>query len=124
MKSLNFIIPYVIYPFDVMVSIGEANEVLRKKLLKHGANIKDIDLEHTDTHRGRCIMFPGHQTLIRLYHIPKTAQHYGYLQHEIFHAVEFLMDRIGMPLTRKTDEAYAYLIDYLTNQIYSRLWTK
>lgn len=121
MKALNFIISYVIYPFDVMVSIAENNDTLRKKLLKYGAKIDDIDLTFHDCQQGRCIMFPGGQTLIRLYKYPKTPQGYGHLQHEIFHAVEFLMSKLNTPLTEDSDEAYAYAIDYLTTEIYKRL---
>ncbi len=121
MRSLNFVIPYVIYPFDVMVSIGEDDEVLKKKLIKHGANVNNTDLSHHHTQRGRCIMFEDHQTLIRLYQFPKTPTQFGHLQHEIFHAVEFVMDRMNMPLTKESDEAYAYLIGYLTTEIYKRL---
>jgi len=38
--------------------------------------------------------------------------------HEVFHAVELLMDRIGCKLTDESSEAYAYLIGYLTKEIH------
>ena len=34
-KSKNFIIPLVVYPFDVMVSLGETDEQLKKALSKY-----------------------------------------------------------------------------------------
>ena len=42
----------------------------------------------------------------------------GLLQHEIFHTVGFFMSEINTPLKNSTHEAYAYLIQYLTEQIY------
>ena len=35
------------------------------------------------------------------------------LAHECFHAVSFIMDRVGQPLDAHHDEAYAYLFEYL-----------
>lgn len=121
-KALNFIVQYKVYPFDVMVSIGETDTDLEKKLVKHVVTDR-IDLTHSPTQQGRCIMFTGNQTLIRLYRYPTTASDYGHLQHEIFHAVTFLFDVIGIKLCHDSDEAFAYLIDYLTANIYERLWT-
>ena len=40
MPKLNIIIPLVIYPFDVMVSIGQTDKELSLELLKYG--IEDI----------------------------------------------------------------------------------
>lgn len=122
MKSMNFIIPYVIYPFDVMVSICEDDEVLKRKLTRYGADFDGMDLSHSDSQKGRCVMFSNGRFLLRLYGYPKTPAHYGHLQHEIFHAVEFLMDKLNTPLSDDSDEAYCYLIQYLTTEIYKRLW--
>lgn len=121
-KRLNFIIPLIVYPFDVMVSISESDESLFAKLKKKGVDITDTNLHvYSDTQRGRTIMFKGNQTLIRMYELRNTPEWYGHLSHEIFHAVEFIMERIGMKLTVDSDEAYAYLIDYITKEIYKQL---
>ena len=121
-RSLNFVIPLVVYPFDVMVSFGESDDVLFAKLKKKGVDITDTNLSvYSDTQRGRTIMFKGNQTLIRMYELRDTPHWYGNLAHEIFHAVEFIMERIGMELTIKSDEAYAYLIGYLTEEIYKKI---
>lgn len=120
-KSLNFIVPLVVYPFDVMVSIGEEDAILEKKLKSSGVDVGTVELVHSETARGRCILFGGNRTLVRIYKYPDKPVDYGYLQHEIFHAVEFIFDRIGMKLTTDSDEAYAYLIAYLTTKIHERL---
>jgi len=40
------------------------------------------------------------------------------IAHEIFHVVEFLMDKLTMSLCQENDETYAYLIGYITKEIY------
>lgn len=121
-KSINFIIPLVVYPFDVMVSISESDESLFAKLKKMGVDISDTNLHvYSDTQRGRTILFKGNQSLIRMYELRDTPDWYGHLAHEIFHAVEFIMERIGAKLTAESDEAYAYLVGYLTKEIHKKI---
>lgn len=121
-KSYNFIIPLVVYPFDVMVSIAEPDKILYRKLKNKGVDITDTNLHvYSDTTRGRTILFEGNKTLIRIYHLRNTPEWYGSLAHEIFHAVEFIMERIGMKLTIESDESYAYLIGYLTTEIHKKI---
>ena len=122
MKSHNFIIPLVVYPFDVMVSIGQTDQELKKILKKHGVNTKSGLWKYGKNGVGRAVVFETNQTLIRLPRVPKTPKELGSLNHEIFHAVTFIMHRIGMKLiVCKSDEAYAYLIGYLTEQILIRI---
>src|SRR5687768_3308735 len=118
-KKMNFIIPLVVYPFDVMVSFGETNEEIDKILIKYGLTSDDVSLATftSKTVQGRTVMFASNQTLIRLPRIPKTNREYADLAHEIFHAVSYIMHRIGMPLKiQKSDEAYAYMVGYLTEE--------
>lgn len=110
----------VIYPFDVMFSFGETDEQVV-------AHLKNYNIDTTDnkgwvfeeTTVGRCIIFPGNQTLIRLLDFPSTPKEYGHLQHEIFHAVHFILKKMGFKLKMSSGEAYAYLTQYLTEQVYN-----
>lgn len=120
-KSLNFIIPLVVYPFDVMVSLGESDKDVSKRLTHFVGNFESSDIEHNYSQRGRTIIYSGNQTLIRMYKLKDTPEWHGQLAHEIFHAVEFIMERIGMKLTFDSDEAYAYLIGHITTEIFKRL---
>lgn len=121
-KSLNFIIPLVVYPFDVMVSMGQTDEQLEKILDKYLIEAPDTTWKwHNETAQGRFCILSSNQGLIKLRNIPETPVQYGYLQHEIFHYVTHILDRIGMKLIlMKSDEAYAYMIGYLTEEIYKR----
>jgi len=37
--------------------------------------------------------------------------------HELFHAVEFILQRVDIQLTKDTSEVYAYLLQYMVEQI-------
>lgn len=124
MKNKNFVIPLIVYPFDVMVSFGQTDDELLKTLSKSLTDdeIKDKKLWSIEKNGdGRTVLFGSGQTLIRMPKVPKSVKEYGTLQHEIFHATEFILSHIGMSLCKKSDEAYAYLIGYLTTEIYKRI---
>jgi hypothetical protein len=123
--SINFIVPIDVYPFDVMVSIGETDHNLEKSLDKYFMADKLSDegirrIRYTsDTSPGRSCMFSTNQSLIRIRKLPETPEEFGTLAHEIMHVVVFIMDRIGMKLVIDvSDEAYAYMVGFLTRYIY------
>lgn len=129
MKSTCFIIPLHVYPFDVLFSIGETDEQFRKSIRKYcpPSVINDLGedpliLKFTETSKGRTVHLNStNQTFIRLKHYPKTCSDYGDIAHEIFHAVEFIFHKIGLHHSVESGEAYAYLVGYLTKEIYKRL---
>lgn len=108
-----------------MVSMGETDKQITRKLKsrlpeKCHDDIKQVYF-NSDSNQGRCVQVPNGATVIRLREIPKSPEQYGFLHHEIFHAVEFLMQRIGVNYDMESSETWAYLIGYLTEQIYKRL---
>jgi hypothetical protein len=119
-KQINFIVPLAVYPFDVMCSFGESDDKLKSAIQKYGGKWNKV-MMISENAKGRTVVLNGGQTLLRLFKYPIDCEDYGILAHEIFHAVDFLMRRINIKLTKKSDEAYAYLIGYLTEQIYKRL---
>lgn len=123
-KKIHFIIPLIIYPFDVVVIMNHTNKEVRK-ILKKSTHLNDEDIElamfKNETVRGRAALFSNNQTMIRLKNIPSNTKDYGVLQHEIYHVVNYIMNNIGMKLKIGTsDEAYAYLTGYLTEKIYDK----
>lgn len=122
MKGKNFIIPLVVYSFDVMCSFGETDAQVANALNKYKVDFQDTAWKfESNSVLGRTVVFDSGQTLIRLPKIPTTSEEYGTLAHEIFHAVEFLFARIRITHSIECGEAYAYLIGYLTTEIYKRL---
>jgi hypothetical protein len=127
MKILNKIIPIAGYPFDLMVSFNETDKMVRKHLKKFGITPKKDNQEsifHMDSmtgRKGRYVMFVGKQSILRLNFYPhsKDPDEVAMLAHEIFHAVHCFFMEIQTPLKNSTQEPYAYLIQWLTREIYS-----
>lgn len=114
-----FIIPYEIYPFDLMVAVNEPYRRIKKELKKRLPDNQDDRnriKEFKGTYNGRTIMFSGGQTCI----VFKSTEP-GIISHEAFHAVEFLFRNIYIPLTLESGEAYAYLIGYIVYKIYQKI---
>lgn len=127
-KSINFLVSLEVYPFDIMVSMGQTDTQLRQSLNKYrwpDNSIKEIEedvMGMSNTVQGRTMMLSCNRTILRMAEIPFSTRDYGYLSHEIFHAVSFILDRVGIKFELcKSDEAYAYLISYVTEKIYDRL---
>jgi hypothetical protein len=49
----------------------------------------------------------------------KTAHHF--IAHEIFHCAEFILRQVWITLSEDSDEVYAYSIQSITEQLYSKL---
>jgi hypothetical protein len=115
-----FIIKLVVYPFDVMVSIDESDEVLLKRLEKYGNSPDDCMelMDLSDTVRGRAIMLPSNQSVIRFKTISDKSELLSCISHEVFHITTFIMDRVGIKFELMvSDEAYAYLHGFIFLQI-------
>ena len=124
MKGSYFIIPLVIYPFDIMVSIDEKDEILLKRLIKYG-NIKEDCknlLNLKDTIRGRYCLLSSNQSVIRLKKQLDKYEMIDVISHEVFHTITYILDKVGISLELcVSDEVYAYLIGYLNKEICKRL---
>ena len=118
-----FILPLIVYPFDILFCLGPTDQQFEKILSDFGLDPSTIDTR-MGSKRGHCSMFYGNRTVIRTAVVPKTPTDLATLQHEIFHAVTFIMDAVGMKLSDDSDEAYAYLIGYITEMVYTKLKIK
>lgn len=118
----NFIVSLVVYPYDVMVSIGETDKQLKKRLENYAIYDNNIWRYSSPNKCAKSAIFSGDQCLIRIKEKPVSPNDFGNLQHEIFHVVTFVMQRVGMDLKIKvSDEAYAYLIGYITKVVYEKI---
>lgn len=122
-KKFNFIIDLTIYPFHVMVSIGESDKKVLQRLKKYGMDYSDPNFiaYQTEHAHGRTCRFESGAMLLRLRQVPTTAEDKGRLAHEVFHLAEFLFNNIGLKHHVRCGEAYAYLIGYITEKIYSEI---
>lgn len=119
----NFVITIPIYNVSVMFSLGERPQDLEKKLKRWGVDTTTCLLwKLPETTKARAIQFKNSTQLLIMGVIPKTPSDYGTLAHELFHVVTMLLDRLNAPLEmNKNDECYAYLLGWLTEQVYKKL---
>ena len=99
-----------------MVAFCATHEEVLKKIRKTGykLNQEEINALKRDS-AGRTTMLMGGQVIIQLANYPKPGS--PVLAHEVFHTVFAIMDRIGIPLSNDSDEAYAYLVQFLTKEL-------
>ena len=125
MKPTSFVIELKPYPFDVFFSFNQHDWAFHQSLEKLG--VKDFHDPgfHETTCRARTVYIETGETIVRFKNFEKTAAHLGLLNHEIFHVVEFIFKRIGMPHSVKySSEDYAYQIQFITEQVLSELGFK
>jgi|SRR6185312_2669307 len=123
-KTYHFEIPLHIYPFKVLFSMGESDEVLLKKLKKYG----EFHQEESDnlklTGVGRCIMcFDYRLVIIRIDPLfSEKHETLGTINHEILHAVIYILDACGVKLEKGvSDEAFTYLMGYISAEIHKKI---
>lgn len=115
---MNKIIPIDIYNTDMLLVVGTEGELklsLEKYLGKDDAkeayavmaeDISDISL-------GRSAVLSSGQVVLWM---PDDSDK-GTLAHEIFHIACYIMKKIGISLCNESNEAYAYLIGFITNKV-------
>lgn len=54
----------------------------------------------------------------------KDKLNFGLIAHELFHCVSYIMKHVDIPLSEESEEAYTYLIGYLTEMIHRELGSK
>jgi len=108
------IIPLDVFAHDIVVSIGQSDEDLyeeikenisKKKFDKRMANQKSI---------ATTFKLKTGAILIRF---KDDIDNPGIVAHEAFHAIVYLFEKIGIDFAYESEEAYAYSLEYLTNQI-------
>jgi hypothetical protein len=116
-----FIIDCQVYPFQILVYFGQDKKPLFKELSKRLPKSIVDTLKTFEFKVGKSVMFPTGQTLLWLNEKPNSISGLATLNHEIFHCACFILERVGIVYSESSDEAYAYLIEYLTKQIYNEL---
>lgn len=128
-KCYNFLVPLVVYPFDIMFSVGETDRQFKESVesvLKpsYARIFLEDDLLPSMSERcnGRTVhSLVGYQTVVRFKSVPISNYELGTLSHEIFHAVDLIFRTIGLKLSDTSDEAYAYAIGYITEQFWNNI---
>jgi hypothetical protein len=114
-------IPYHLYPLNLMFAFGESDSAVRRAIRPYGVKRNDHCHKLDAYTRGKCIHYDSGFTLIRMKELPQCTETFAVLQHEIFHAVVYLMQYIGAELSDASNENFAYTIQYVTEQVYKKI---
>lgn len=111
------IIPIDIYNFNLFFIVGDTKE-LKNSLDSHFEEKAEavynlMTKGMTETLTGSTALIDNGQVILWL----PDASRKGTVAHEIFHAVCFIMEKVGIGFSNESDEAYAYLIGYLTDKV-------
>lgn len=121
----SFIIKCEVYPFDIMVYFGKSKKPLLKQLKSFVNVSKDeiSEIKHHPLKPGTTFTLSGGQTVLYMPLIPSSTVDFAVLQHEIFHCVDHIMQKVGINYEPEGEnEAYAYLIQYVTQKIYDAIF--
>lgn len=120
MSIRTFRVDVDIYNYSFIVCIGDRiNSIVfinKTQELKSAYPINEL-LEYN----GGVFTENGKPTILWLPCIPKTPSDFSDLSHEIFHVVCRILRRVGIPLKENTEEAYCYLIGWITKQFWLEL---
>jgi hypothetical protein len=116
LKSKSFLVKDCIYGRQTMFSIGQPKEDFHKSFKKFfGKSEEPYDggdwFEGSCTSFGRCAV---RNNIVVILLKPKAD--IPCLVHEIFHAVEFHFEIIGLQHTEASSEAWAYYIQFLLSR--------
>jgi len=116
-----FTINCKVYPFDIIVCLGDNRKKISKFLRKNSTEEDSGVFEEINLSVGTSIMLPSGCTILYLKKYPNSIGGLAILQHEIFHCVFFILEYVGIRYSKKSDEAFSYLIEYITKEIYNKL---
>lgn len=124
MKGYYKIIPIDLYCRDILFVFGD-EPFFRKAVRKYHTpeqTDKIIETADIDEHStGKTIYNQVHNAfIVWMPRLPQTTAELGTLSHEIFHATQALMINIGANLSEDSEEAYAYLIGYITKSVFEQ----
>ena len=125
-KTFGIFVP--IYEAMVIVSYNTSQDTLIKALKKDEVcDEKDILMfelakeEYAPTPKGAITIEMGSVFIVDISKHDNIYSLHNAIAHELFHVVHLLLEQKGFKLTDESQEAYSYLIGYLTEEIY-REW--
>lgn len=106
-----------IYNRDVVIHIGKLKP-LRKYLNKFlpKETIADVCSSLENTTLGKTIEIESSGIVVYMPEYKGTPKELGILTHELFHAAYMILTKAGISCTDFSDEAYAYLIQFLVEK--------
>lgn len=114
MINIFKVIPLDVFGHDIVVSIGQTDEDLYEDIRGNISKKKFNKIIANQTSIATTYKLKTGCILIRF---TDNIDNPGIVAHEAFHAIVYLFEKIGIEYAYQSEEAYAYTLEYLTNQI-------
>lgn len=113
-----------LYRIGIIFMFGHDREKAEKWLEDNGllgegyVDTEMLDWCFTDPHHGiTCHNNNGNRICV---HVDSIDNH-GSIAHEIYHATMKLMEYVGMRPNEANEEAFAYVVGYVTEEVYNKI---
>lgn len=121
MENRHFLIDAGIYPLNIYVFFGEIDYMLNTLIDEDTEALKSAKFGN-----GCSLISPKGTHILWCRYLPNTNTQIGVegiaiLSHEILHVTFTIQKEHGIKLSRKSEESFNYLNQYLTYQIYDKL---
>lgn len=123
MKKQQFKTVYVdvpLYKNGVRFVITK-NVTRAKKYIRNHIKEPNWEPEFLESPGAFTVVKPDYVCLVWLPSLPKTVQNFASLVHELQHVTFWILSRAGIPLNTSTQEAYSYLIGFLTQGFLTKI---
>lgn len=113
------VISIPIYNHDLIVHYGNI-ESLKEALFSYGSKEKydGYDFDFIGNKGGMCLNSEKEIFFLYIAENEDMEKVSDTVAHEIFHCAVALLNHLGMSISNDSEEAYAYLIGYMTKEIY------
>ncbi len=114
-KKVFKVFSWEIYPFDLLFCYNCTDKDIRNYISRHFHKLSDNDKELLTFkgNFGRTVILDGGQIVLWI----RDPKNLGVLAHEVYHAVNMLMYKVGITGTDSSEEAFAYAIGFMMNKI-------
>ena len=113
--------PIDVYSRDILFHFGDVpsfKKAVRRCHTQEQTDAIFAELDFDNNSKGKTIYSSVHNAfIVWMPSLPQSSYDMQFLSHEIFHAAHALMIGVGINLSDDSEEAYAYLIGYITKRV-------
>ena len=122
MKNIFEVIKGTVYPFDILVSINQTDDEFYSEVSHlSDDNLESVFLNLDETVLARSYITKNNVSIIRFMNLDKENIPHGLISHEALHITSYILKRVGIDFSFETEEAYAYFLNYIVDNIYSTI---
>jgi len=121
-KPQQFVINIGVYRREILVCINYSDEEVESAVIEWGVEpVKAKEVSTVVGYAALAYVLDSRDCVIRLDETEITPKFHDHASHEIAHCAFAILDYIGVKLCSKSEEAYNYLIGYITREFYEKL---